>query len=196
MAKNLEQRVAELEKQFKSLLAEKITKINKKFEIGDIFELCGIKWKILDINENGYLCLAERLDSELQFDNSSNDWKSSDLRKYLNGDFLKNLEKEVGEENIVAFERNLLSLDGQIEYGKCEDKVSLLNVDEYRKFRSLIPNVDDYWWWLISPWSTPCNDYSKSVAVVSPSGSINGNDFVNCDGVRPFCIFSSTIFES
>lgn len=196
MAKNLEQRVDELEKQIKILLSEKITKINKKLNIGDAFEMCGIEWKILDINEKGYACLVERLESKMQFDNSSNDWRNSELRKYLNGDFLKKLEKEVGEENIVEFERDLLSMDGQTEYGKCEDKVSLLNVDEYRKYRGLIPNVNDYWWWLISPWSTPCNDYKSTVAVVSPSGNIDNISYESNIGVRPFCIFSSTIFES
>lgn len=103
---------------------------------------------------------------------------------------------EIGLENIVPFERNLLSLDGQTEYGKCEDKVSLLTVDEYRKYRSLIPNTKDYWWWLVSPWSTPCNDYKRTVTVVSSAGNISDDGCSNNCGVRPVCIFLSSIFES
>lgn len=163
--------------------------------IGDTFELADTTWKILDITGAGYICLADNIE-ERQFDSDSSNWENSNLRDYLNEEFLEKIAAEIGLENIVPFERDLLSLDGQTEYGKCEDKVSLLTVDEYRKYRSLIPNTKDYWWWLVSPWSTPCNDYYMSVAVVSSAGNFN---YVSCDsyvGVRPVCIFSSSIFES
>lgn len=163
--------------------------------IGDTFELADTTWKILDITSAGYICLADSIE-DMKFDSDSNNWENSGLRSYLNGEFFEKMTAEIGLENIVPFERNLLSLDGQTEYGKCEDKVSLLAVDEYRKYRSLIPNTKDYWWWLVSPWSTPCNDYKKSVAVVSSAGYVgSGNCDFNC-GVRPVCIFSSSIFES
>jgi hypothetical protein len=163
--------------------------------IGDTFELVDTTWKILDITSAGYICLADSIE-ERQFDSDSSNWENSNLRDYLNEEFLEKIAAEIGLENIVPFERNLLSLDGQTEYGKCEDKVSLLTVDEYRKYRSLIPNTKDYWWWLVSPWSTPCNDYKRTVAVVSSGGNVSNG---NCDyylGVRPVCIFSSSIFES
>lgn len=163
--------------------------------IGDTFELADTTWKILDITSAGYICLADSIE-DMKFDSDSNNWENSGLRSYLNGEFFEKMTAEIGLENIVPFERNLLSLDGQTEYGKCEDKVSLLAVDEYRKYRSLIPNTKDYWWWLVSPWSTPCNDYKKSVSVVSSAGYIY-DDFCYCNrGVRPVCIFSSSIFES
>lgn len=163
--------------------------------IGDTFEVADTKWKILDITSAGYICLADSIE-ERQFDSDSSNWENSDLRGYLNEEFFEKISSEIGSENIVPFERDLLSLDGQTEYGKCEDKVSLLTVDEYRKYRSLIPNTENYWWWLVSPWSTPCNDYKRTVAVVSSAGDIGGR---NCNfnfGVRPVCIFSSSIFES
>jgi hypothetical protein len=163
--------------------------------IGDTFELVDTTWKILDITSAGYICLADNIE-DMEFDPNSNNWENSSLRDYLNGEFYEKIGAEIGLENIVPFERDLLSLDGQTEYGKCEDKVSLLTVDEYRKYRNLIPNTKDYWWWLLSPWSTPCNDYKRTVTVVSSTGRIN--DYY-CDygiGVRPVCIFSSSIFES
>lgn len=166
-------------------------------KIGDTFELAGLDWKILDITENGYMCLAEKLEDDMKFDSSCNNWQASDLRNWLNVDFFKKLAEVLGEENIIPFERDLISLDGQTEYGICEDKVSLLTVDEYRKYRKLIPNTDDYWWWTITPDSTKCNGDSRWVLVVHPSGYISRGDFYNCGrGVRPVCIFSSSIFES
>ena len=174
----------------------KSNKIPSGLKVGDTFELVGLTWTILDITEEGYKCIAECFEDGMVFDSDSNDWRTSNLRAYLNKDFCERIASEIGEDNIIPFERDLLSLDGQTEYGICEDKVSLLTVDEYRKYRKLIPNTN-YWWWLITPWSTPCNEYEKSVSVVSPSGFVSN---FSCNyrgrGVRPVCIFSSSIFES
>lgn len=192
MSKDLEERVSILEKAIEKLGI----KIRKKYEIGDTFETAGITWKILDITEQGYLCLADKLEEEMKFDSGSNNWRDSELREYLNKVFFEKISEAIGEDNIIPFQRDLISLDGQTEYEACEDKISLLTVDEYRKYRNLIQNTDNYWWWLITPWSTKCNGYEKLVAVVSPSGCF---DYYDCDGgiaVRPFCIFSSLIFES
>ena len=196
--KMLQEQINELRNELAMIKASsKALQIPKGLKVGDTFELAGLTWTILDITDDGYKCLADRLEDSKVFDSNSNDWKKSSLRKYLNEDFFEMLSSEIGEDNIVEFERDLLSLDGQTEYGSCIDKVSLLTVDEYRKYRKLIPNTDKYWWWLVSPWSTPCNDYEKSVAVVSSCGLISSYYYcLNYNGVRPFCIFSSSIFES
>ena len=193
---NLQKQINELKKELEELKNENPVSIKKKFEIGYIFDLIGLKWKILDKTDAGYVCFAETLEDERQFDKNRSNWKNSSLREYLNVEFLEKLSDAVGKENIISFERDLFSLDGQTEYGSCEDKVSLLTVDEYRKYRSMIPNTGDRWWWLITPWSTPCNDYERSVTVVSPSGNFNRSGCDCSNGVRPFCIFSSSIFES
>lgn len=172
-----------------------VTHVPKGLKIGDEFELADVNWKILDITDAGYMCIGGSLGNK-KFDENSSDWKKSSLRSYLHTEFYKKVSKEIGEDNIVAFKRDLLSLDGQEEYGETDDFVSLLTVDEYRKYRKFIPNTDE-WWWLITPWSTPCNNYKSTVAVVSPSGGIsNGYNCNDGRGVRPFCIFSSSIFES
>lgn len=194
--KALQDQIDELKKEINALNGNnsKNKKLPAGLSIGDEFQLAGTTWKILNIAGEGYVCLAESIGNK-EFDSDDNNWATSKLRSYLNKEFLEKLEKEIGEGNVLGFERNLLSLDGQTEYGSCTDKVSLLTVDEYRKYRKYIPNANK-WWWLISPWSTPCNDYSSTVAVVSPSGSIRDRSFNRSSGVRPFCIFSSSIFES
>nr|DAI43961.1 MAG TPA: hypothetical protein [Caudoviricetes sp.] len=194
--KVLQEQINELRNEVAILkTTSKANKIPYGLKVGDTFELVGLTWTILDITEDGYKCIAERFEDGMVFDDDSNDWRTSNLRVYLNKDFCERIASEIGENNIISFERDLLSLDGQTEYGSCEDKVSLLTVDEYRKYRKLIPNAD-YWWWLITPWSTPCNDYKTSVTVVSPSGGICSSYCFNGRGVRPVCIFSSSIFES
>lgn len=171
-----------------------VTHIPKGLKIGDEFELADVNWKILDITDDGYMCIGDSLGNKI-FDDNSNNWDKSSLRSYLHTEFYKKVIKEIGEDNIFAFKRDLLSLDGMEEYGESDDFVSLLTVDEYREYRKLIPNTDD-WWWLITPWSTHCNDCDIYTTVVSPSGVINHNVCGYGYGVRPVCIFSSSIFES
>lgn len=190
----LQKQFNDLKKRVSILESNSKRKIDVEPKTGNQFELAGLKWKIIDVLDLGCMCLAEKSEST-RFDPDINDWRISELRQHLNSDLLEKIENEIGEENVIGFERNLLSVDGQKEYEKCKDKVSMLALDEYRKYRSLIPN-EEYYWWLLTPWSTPCNEYYKWTAVVLPSGSLN--DY-RCDysyGVRPVCIFSPSIFES
>lgn len=184
-----------------------LNRINKEFaeykkqhmekpEIGKTVEIAGMEWMILDKAEKGYFAALNGFDGEKRtFDSDSNNWISSKLREELNTKFLKKIADELGEDAVIGFDRDLISLDGQTEYGHCEDKISLLTVDEYRKYRKLLPNMPK-WWWLITPWSTPVNDYNSTLTVVSPSGDFDSYDCSGCCGVRPVCIFSSSIFES
>lgn len=167
----------------------------KKPEIGKTVEIAGMEWMILDKTEKGYFAVLNGFDGkERVFDSDSNNWISSKLREELNTKFLKKIVDELGEDAVIEFDRDLLSLDGQTEYGHYKDKISLLTVDEYRKYRKLLPNMPK-WWWLITPWSTPANDYNSTLTVVSPSGNFLSIGYGISIGVRPVCIFSSSIFE-
>lgn len=184
-----------------------LSRLNKEFtdykkkhigtpEIGKTIELAGMEWLILDKTEKGYFAILNSFDgASREFDSDSNNWIESKLRHELNTTFRKKITEELGEDAVVEFDRDLLSLDGQTEYGHCKDKISLLSVDEYRKYRKLLPNTRK-WWWLLTPWSTPVNDYSSTLTVVSPSGYVGGRNYGIVFGVRPACIFSSSIFES
>ena len=173
--------------------------LKKKYgkpEVGKIIEVAGITWRVLDKLEKGYLVISDEFYGDSRkFDDNSNNWDSSALRNELSTDLRKKIEDSVGEGALLKFTRDLLSMDGQTEYGTCEDYVSLLTVDEYRKYRKHLPNMQE-WWWLITPNTTPCNNNSSWVQVVSPSGNVDDYNY-NCSlGVRPLCIFTSSIFES
>lgn len=167
---------------------------------GEVFELAGLKWKVLDITGEGYACLSDKLNLEKKliksmiFDSRCNDWKQSNLRRYLNTEFLDEISKAIEVDNIVPFERDLLSLDGQTEYGTCYDRVSLLSADEYRKYRNLIPNTEDYWWWLITAYYTKKSNCVNGALRISPSGYICDEYIGNGNKVRPFCILKSNIY--
>lgn len=184
--------VLELAKKFVAA----IEKEEQKPEIGKTIEVAGINWLVLDKLEKGYFAISEDFyGRDRKLDDNCNDWKSSDLRNELNTDLRKKIESELGTDSLVEFERNLLSLDGQTEYGTCRDYVSLISVDEYRKYRKFLPNRGK-WWWTLTPDSTACNNDDTFVRAVSPSGYVNGDYCIGSYGVRPVCIFSSSIFES
>lgn len=175
---------------------DELKKKYQKPEVGETITVAGITWRVLDKLEKGYLVISDGFYGEdRKFDGSCNNWKCSDLRKELNTDLKDKIEDELGKGALVGFERDLLSMDGQTEYGTCKDLVSLISVDEYRKYRKFLPSTDRYWW-TITPDSTPCNNDSTCLRVVSPGGFINCNNYYFSNGVRPFCIFSSSIFES
>lgn len=174
---------------------EQLKKKYQKPEIVKTIEVAGIKWLVLDKLEKGYFAISEDFyGRDREFDDNCNDWKSSDLRNELK-ELHKKIENELGTGSLVEFERDLLSLDGQTEYGTCKDYVSLISVDEYRKYRKLLPNTGK-WWWTLTPDSTKCNDDTRWIRVVSPSGRVVCGGCGCSGGVRPVCIFSSSIFES
>lgn len=175
---------------------EQLKEKYQKPEIGKTIEVAGIKWLVLDKLEKGYLVISDEFyGKSREFDTDCNNWDSSDLRQELNTELRRKIEEAVGEGGLLKFTRDLLSMDGQTEYGSCEDYVSLISVDEYRKYRKLLPNTGG-WWWTLTPDSTKCNDDTSYIRVVSRSGYINYNNYLGSYGVRPVCIFSSSIFES
>lgn len=175
---------------------EQLKEKYQKPEIGKTIEVAGIKWLVLDKLEKGYLVISDEFyGKSREFDTDCNNWDSSDLRQELNTELRRKIEEAVGEGGLFKFTRDLLSMDGQTEYGSCEDYVSLISVDEYRKYRKLLPNTGE-WWWTLTPDSTKCNDDTSYIRVVSPSGNVVSNYCSSSGGVRPVCIFSSSIFES
>lgn len=195
MKNKLEQRVAKLEKELREVKEELGKRKYTGLKVGDTFELIEKKWKILGSNGNGVFCLCMESLGDKTLDSKCNEWTSSNLRDYLSTEIYKKICEEIGTENVIGFERDLLSLDGQSEYGTCKDFVSLISIDEYRKYRSMIPNFKE-WWWTLTPYSTKCNDDAIWCTVVSPSGFISSRGYGSLRGVRPVCIFSSTLFES
>ena len=169
---------------------------NTNIKIGETKIIAGEEFIILDITEKGVICLSKNFAyEETIFDNNSNNYANSSIRKTLNTEYLKKIYDVVGEENIIECEIDLTSDDGLDDYGKVTDKVGLLTADMYRKYNRIIEKhpVND-WWWLSTPWSTPHRGYSFSVRCVLGNGSLDYDYCGHCRGVRPFLIFSTSIF--
>ena len=169
---------------------------NTNIKIGETKTIAGEKFIILDITEKGVICLSKNFAyEETIFDNNSNNYANSSIRKTLNTEYLKKIADVIGEENIIECEIDLTSDDGLDDYGKVIDKVGLLTADMYRKYSRIIEKypVND-WWWLSTPWSTPHRGYKYAVRCVHYNGTLNDYSCGLSFGVRPFLIFSTSIF--
>ena len=125
----------------------------------------------------------------------SNDWRESDIREKLNGEHYGRISAIVGKENIVPMTRDLVAMDGSGSYGTCEDNISMLTFDEYRKYHEILGIEDvEYpdWWYLITAASMR-KDYARCVCFVYSSGIPFWDVCGWSRGVRPFCILKSSV---
>lgn len=163
-----------------------------EFKIGDEVFI------VLEQTDNGTRVIAKEFAYyDVKFGDNS-DWKVSPIRKTFNNEYFKKIAAIIGEKNILSMDRDLTSLDGLDDYGTCTDKVSLLTAAEYAKYHKILglkPNYPD-WWWLITPASTPSNDYSRYVCIVGSGGFLYWGDCVYSNGVRPFLNLESSIIVS
>lgn len=156
------------------------------------------KFVVLEKRTDSVICLTKDLIFEnTQFDKNCNNYATSNVRKKLNKEFLPKLVEAVGADNILDVDIDLISDDGLDDNGSVKDKIGLLTASMYRKYNRIIENypVDD-WWWLATPYSTPHRGYHSLVRCVISSGTLYNGICNRNVGVRPFCIFSSAIFES
>lgn len=176
---------------------EKTVKVSS-LNPGDVFkDRDGEEYIVLEHPEDGRTAVLKKgLLEEMQF-GSSNDWRDSYIRQELNSTYLRSLEEKFGEENILVHTVDLFSMDGLDDYGKCQDKVSILTADEYRRYRKALEKANGAavgdWWWLCTPDSTPSGDGSSYVRYVYSSGTMGGYAANNGRfAVRPFFILASS----
>lgn len=138
---------------------------------------------------------ADILENNMKF-GQNNNWAESEIREYLNNEYLKELERKFGEENIVEHKVDLLSMDGFNDYGCTMDKVAIRTFDEYRKHSMGISLVKSEW--LATPTQTPSRNCSGSdgVGLVDSYGCVNWGWCGDCWGVRPVFFLESSIFVS
>ena len=179
----------------KFFIEEPKTIMAAEAEVGSFIKYAGIEWVVLNRTASKVMVLAKHRLFDRAFDtNESNNWSKSSLRKELNNfndkGFQRGFEhtENINKNDLVEFERDLTTDDGMTDYGKCKDYISLISCEEYRKFRKLIPNADD-WWWTLTGDSLVC---SHIVRIVYSNGTLNL--YNACDGnygVRPLCILKS-----
>lgn len=134
---------------------------------------------------------------DVRFDDDSNEYFTSELSDLFEEEIFPEFKEEFGAENLCDATTSLVTVDMQNKDEELHAKARPLTFEEARKYNELLVNKDlPDWYWTCTAWSTEERGWSYSVAVVSPSGSISNFSCNGSFGVRPFCIFSSSIFES
>ena len=175
-----------------------MTKANIKIAPSSVINYGGLDCIVLDVEQDKILVLAKESIGDMPFDEgNSNNFPKGTLCKYLNDEFIKKLKANGADTSaIVPTTINLTSDDGLKDYGETTQKIFLLTCDMYRKYRSVIPNLDD-WWWLATAYSTESNGYAYYARVVFSDGSLSyGSAYYGTRGVRPAFYLKSSILES
>lgn len=175
-----------------------MTKTNIKIAPSSVINYGGLDCIVLDVEQDKILVLAKESIGNMPFDEgNSNNFPKGTLCKYLNGEFVKKLKANGADISaLIPTTIDLTSDDGLKDYGETTQKIFLLTCDMYRKYRSVIPNLDD-WWWLATAYSTESNGYASLARAVYSVGSLyisvayRGNT-----GVRPAFYLKSSILES
>lgn len=172
-------------------------KETNKIPVGDVEigqTICNGKYVVVDRYVNGDTCIVRKETiKNIRFGETNNYFKSN-LRKYFNTEYLNEIMDEFGE--IELHTVDMLSMDGDDSYGKCEDLVSAMTFDRWRKYHKYIGETDCTEW-LSTPNQTEKVNDTRYVQVVFSDGSM-GCSICNWDdcGVRPFFILKSSILVS
>ena len=171
-----------------------------------------IKWRFLDSGEGKVFVVSDLILDQHRYDDSSNNYENSEIRNWLNNDFLN---KAFADQSVIAttsVDNSVASTGLDSNTYVCEttyDKLFLLSrqeaqnanygfeneadksakVTDYAKARGVITSSGDYvnngYWWLRSPRSSS----SSSAYFVYSDGYITGmvDGLRENYGVRPAC---------
>jgi hypothetical protein len=161
-----------------------------KLKPGMKFKYKGIDFICLDIINGNYLAITaecwciKRFNEE--FKDGCNNWEKSTLRRFLNEDVL---EEHFNTEDLIKQTSDLVADNGDKAYGTCEDYITMLTCDQYRKYRDYVPHFEECMWTL-TPWRCDTG-YASGVRFVYPKGAFSGDYAYYTRGVAPVCLFNS-----
>ena len=155
----------------------------------------GIAFTIIQTTKNWVKCITSECIGECAFDTKNrNNFAESDIREFLNGEFLQKLiEAGAPEAMFEYFNIDLTADDGLKDYGSDRVRVGLITCDEYRLLRGNIPELPGTWWLT----ATPDSPKNNAVRRVYSDGTL---DYYNVSfgsgGVRPLCVLKPEILKS
>lgn len=159
----------------------------KEIRPGKIFKFGGYEW--IKLEQEG-LALTKEVVANKIFDDKSNNFNLSSIKKYINITFRQELiTKGVKGNDIRPINLDLTADDGtKYETSSTTMLIGLLTADLYRKNRHLLEPINNDWW-LATPKSYH-SDYTDSALFVNSDG-VTWDEYTNdLRGVRPLCKLS------
>lgn len=173
----------------------------RKVPCGETFTVFGEEFVLLDHVDGGVLSIRKEIWKKAVFDRSGNsNLAQADMRDTLAEytELLKSRGMKDGD--CLVQHIDLKTTDGTRVYGYLDCTVALLTLEQYGKYKEIIPKVEG-WWWLATPvWTrwlrSPHTNGASSVWVVDSNGDCRGWDAGSSLGVRPLLTFSSCLLVS
>lgn len=164
-----------------------------------VFEIAGIEFiKFPSFNGTTPILSKNVLCSSV-FGNTNNlsDAAESGILSKLTADILPLIEADIGSENVLEFETDLVALDGLTDYGTLYSKISLPTVNFIGSNAEALDNYKtEASYFTATPFSTPRRGYARNVCIVDSNGVLYWNVCGYSGGVRPFLMLDSSIFNS
>lgn len=170
--------------------AKKSEKLLGDVKPGEIVKLGEREYIVLGYANDTTAIITKDFATKMAFGRSG-DYLTSDVRKYCNGEFYKELASAIGAENIVKHTVNLTADDGTGEDVTCCDNVSIITNDNYRRYRKFLKAYGDWWW--TATRVTFDEVYLYGVRCVNHDGILDRDGCGRRYGVRPFCILNSSV---
>ena len=188
------------------LTDEQISEIRKSFNLagikladiaaGETFKVGKYEFIVLEHSGDTTAAILKNLLHSRETFGANNNYDGSNIDAICNK-FAEEIANIIGADNLVEHTVDLTANDGLRDYGKIRRCVSLLTANLYRRYVEILDKYKlDSWWWLATAYSAPKHNHTSWVLCESPSGGINFNSYNVANGVRPFCIFDSSIFVS
>ena len=173
----------------------------RKVPCGETFTAFGEEYVVLDHVDGGVLSIRKGIWKRAPFDRMNNsNLSEANIREDLD-DYFQLLKSNGAEDSDLLIQHvDLKATDGTRVYGYLDCTVALLTLEQYGKYKEIIPKVDGAWWlatpvwtrWLRSPHTYNTN-YVWGVNSGGYYGVWNAN---NSYGVRPVLTFDSCLLVS
>lgn len=161
-----------------------------EFEIGKRFSFKGFEWVALDFTEDGgVLAVMSKKWKDMPFDERKEHAFNNYFISSLHNTLREQLLPVLGKENLLQHYIDLVSDDGNKSYSGFYDKVFILSCDEYRKYRNLIPQADDFEWTCTPMYINPEIEINTFVRIRCNQGNFDNSYCKSVLGVRPACVF-------
>ena len=150
---------------------------------GERFTLDVVEFvKLCEDRGVAFVVTADVILEEVPFDSERETERNNFVGSGIEAAMLEWLDGHPGiEEAVVERPIDLTSMDGMTDYGKPLVTVRLLTIDEYRRYRSLIPLASEPYW-TATPWTTEGSPFSDSYSAY----------YVHTDGTLYYTTASTT----
>lgn len=163
---------------------------------GDEFYIGSSVYVVIDHIDGTTKVISKEIAHKMAFDyDCLNDYRMSAIRELLNTYDYNYIAYDIDKHDIVPTKCDMGTLDGSGSYGTSKENITILSLDEYRKYYGIlndIPNFTSEVQWLSTPVSMK-NQFKSFVCTIDKDGLIDRMPSDNQNiGVRQFFTLKSS----